>query len=550
VTREPRSAATPVTLPSPVGVPRREPSSAATRTPELTGQRVVLLDNGQASLEQDVYGDVLQWIETGLQSRNATVIRQRAGLVAYETAQLAELDAGIRSLDPVGVVIALCHAGVTAPSALLATSLERSGIPCVLVCTPLGQPLASMMTANQVPDLPLPVAHPLRELPDSAIEPSQAALVSDVLRSLTGAPTGVPSPVLAAERPSIVVELPEAASSWTLDDVVGFHDRVWEELLGRRIGDGLPVVVPTVSRVEQMLASCDRDPDEVLISEPTPNGAPVTVGLLAVNAVLAGCLPEYFPIVVAAADAMGAEEFRFFQTSVTTHPGGIAVVVSGPLARKLGIQAGPGCLGPGFRANATIGRAVRFVFSNIVQSIPGLSSLAIFGSPAQFTFCFAELEESPWPTRNVDLYDSATTAVTVLKCESPHNVLSNAGNGPKPVLRTTASVLATLGTNAIRYPGDHLVLINPDKARMFANSGFSKGDIQQYLFDKARVPASEFNAASFEHFRPVWTRFTDSIPVVRDPSEFHILVAGGVGNQLMVAPPWGLSRAVTRPVSA
>jgi hypothetical protein len=169
------------------------------------------------------------------------------------------------------------------------------------------------------------------------------------------------------------------------------------------------------------------------------------------------------------------------------------------------------------------------------------------GSPAQYSYCFAEdLEESPWPGLHAAHGPDATT-VTVLKCESPHNVLPLLGTGAEAILRSAASVLATYGTNAARWPCEHLVIVNPALAEILAEAGFDKRRIGEFLFAEARVDASRMP----EQFKNAWPpsfRGLDRIPVVEAPEQFIVTVAGGIGSQVMVAIPWGLSRAVTRPV--
>ncbi len=140
---------------------------------------------------------------------------------------------------------------------------------------------------------------------------------------------------------------------------------------------------------------------------------------------------------------------------------------------------------------------------------------------------------------HAETFDENTSAVTVLKCESPHNIISSAGPGPEPLLQAAASAMSTLGTNGIRYPGDHLVIFNPVQAQMLARNKFTKRDIQMYLFEYSRAPSSAFKPSLFVDCLPRWTHHIERMPIVHDPSEFHIFVAGGIGSQMMVAPPWG-----------
>jgi hypothetical protein len=528
-------------FPNPAGEPARPTADAAPRPDGLAGRTVVVIDNGQATIERGTYGEVVAWLTDGLAALQpaATVVRIDQDLVTSDAVALAGLGRRIRDLAPAGVLIALCHAGVTAPSALLAGELERAGVPCVLVCTPLGAPLAGLMASYDVPALPIVVTEQVRGLGVAEQDQLAARVSAEAQAGLTG--TGGPRPYgdPAAGLDAIEVDADEPA------------ERLWERLLELRLNDGLPILPPTPERIERMQAAAGRDADEVLLAGPTPSQSPITVGKVVLNAVLAGCRPEYLPVVLAAVEAMAADEFRFFQTAITTHPGGVAVAVSGPVAEQLGIASGAGCLGPGFRPNATIGRAISLTMSNIARAIPGVSSLATFGSAAQFTYCFAERADgggAPWTPYHAETHDPATSTVTVLKCESPHNVISNRGPGAEPLLDTAAAVLATLGTNGIRWPADHLVLINPAQVRMLQQAGYSKRDVQMHLFEKARVSAADFDTSRYESSRPRWTRGAAAIPVVRDPAEFRVFVCGGIGNQMMVAPPWGLSKAVTRAV--
>jgi hypothetical protein len=266
--------------------------------------------------------------------------------------------------------------------------------------------------------------------------------------------------------------------------------------------------------------------------------------------VLAGCRPEHLPIVITALEALADPRYRLFQSAITTHPGGTAVLVSGPLTRQLGIRAGSGALGPGFRANLSIGRAVSLTIANTGRIVPGRSGLATHGSAAQLTFCLAEaIEESPWPGFMASTAGPDATTVTVMKIESPHNVISNLGPGPEALLTCAAAVLATIGNNSTRWASEQLVVINPAQARMMAEAGWSRENVQQFLFERARVPVDSYDAKRYAHARPAWMNELPATPIVERPDQYLVMVAGGIGNQMVVAPPWGLSAAVTRAVA-
>ena len=536
-----------VVLPAPTGAPSLAPALPAPRPATLDGARLLLLDNGQVQPSLPRYGPLLDWLAEDLAAAGAAVAieRRHEDLIQFPEAQLERLQAEILEGGYAGLVIAVCHAGVTASSTVLALALERAGFPCVLLCTALGRPLAETMASHDVPALPLIEVPWLRGLGDDAVAIARADRAKAVVEALSTPPERLAERVSgagdrAAGLRELAIETP---------DGVDLGAALYDELESLQLGDGLPVVPPTEERIAAMLAAAPLDPDAVLIDGPMPSGSAISVRNLAVNAVLAGCRPEVFPVVLAAMQAMAAPEYRFFHTAITTHPGGTAIVVSGPIAEALGIASGQGCLGPGFRANATIGRAVNLTLINVARAIPGRSSLATHASPAQYSYCFAErLEGHPWQPLHVERGHAGSSTVTVLKCEAPHNVLSMLGTTPQQLLTATASVAATLGTNAFRYPGDHLVIINPVDAARMADEGWSKDDVRHFLFERARIDRDLLPEQRYLLASPAWFAHTDRLPVARGPEEFHVVVAGGIGPQLMIAPPWGLSAAVTRPI--
>jgi hypothetical protein len=533
-----------VVFASPAGTDKRELSSVAERVPRFDNGIVVLFDNGQAKAEIPFFGDILQWLEEDLSALESppACVRTGADLVNVDTVGIERIVDELRELGPAGVVIALCHAGVTAPAARLACLLERAGTPCSLVCTTQGEPLARFMVAHDVPALPIVLAASVLETTDVQRSEIREQIVAEVERSLTERPS---QPLRGADSTAVRI-VSDGIDRASLKSASRVGTDLWERLLEARLNDGLPVVVPTEDALDEMLAATGREADEVLLGGPTPRQSPITVGNVVVNSLLAGCLPSYMPTVIAAVEAMAKDEFRFFQAAITSHPSGVAVAVSGPVTESIGMQSGAGSLGPGFRANATIGRAVSMVIMNVAGAIPGLSSLSTFGSPAQYTYCFAELRAgNPWPLYHEEIYGSAISSVTVLKCESPHNVLPSSGADSEELLLSLASALSSPVSNAVRFPADHLVLISPVQAQMLARAGFTKSDVQLFLFEKARVAKG---SGGHHGAGAPSAQSHDKVPVVRDPAEFRIFVTGGLGSPVMVAPPWGLSRAVTVPI--
>lgn len=557
----------PESLVDPRGRFRGTPAGLASRLASLKGKRILLLDNSQLTAELPVYGPIFRWLAERLRGKCGAVCSQHyRNLLIGSKEHIRAFAAEVARTKVDGVVVALCHAGVTQPSTIFASELERLGKPCVLICTRLGLPLAGITASSYVPGLPLVLARPAAGSGDTFGQREVEEIVPEVMAGLTLKPAELrqrfegrfpsSSPRLAGKegqlrlKSSVAARAVERNGRTTAEvDPSRFAADLYEELCAADMCDGFPVIPPTKERVQEMLRYTDLDPDEPLADECPPSGAAITIQGLAANAVMAGCRPEYFPILVTAMQAMAGEAYRLFQAVITTHPGGNAIIVSGPLADEVGIHSGPGCLGPGFRANATIGRAVTLALMNIARAIPGKSDLTVFGSSAEFTYCFAENDKAnPWTPLHTDLYGPDVTSVTVHKCEGPHNVLAPHEGGPEALLKAVASTAATLGGNNIAHPGEILVLLNPSHAKLVASAGWSKQDVQNFLFEVARHPVEVATAHASRSSWPAYFAKLDRVPVMRGPEDVIIVVCGGQGPQSMVAVPWGLAHVESRPV--
>jgi hypothetical protein len=243
--------------------------------------------------------------------------------------------------------------------------------------------------------------------------------------------------------------------------------RAWFE--DHRLTDGLPIVPPTEERVAAMVSASGLPPGESLGAIP-PSFGEATVEKLAANAVMAGLRPDRFPVVLAAVRAMLRPEFNLYGVQATTHPVAPLVVVHGPAARNLGVHGGAGALGPGFPANATIGRALRMVLLNVGGAYPGVGDLSTHGGPAKFTYCLTEnVAASPWPEFHTRRGFAPTeSAVTVFGGEAPHNVNDHQSSEPERLLGIVADVMGALGHNswysAADDGNDMVVLLSPEHA--------------------------------------------------------------------------------------
>ena len=553
----------------PRGEFRRQPVRIAERPASLQGRTVLLFDNTQLASQEAAYGPIFKWLSEYLQAEQGArssfdsrnLLREnREGTVSLaQTLAKSGIDA---------VVVALCNAGITQPTSLFAAELERLGVPCVQMCTVLGYPLAGVTAAGYVPGLPIVQAELATGAKDAFGKKETLAIAPEIVAGLTSDratllarsqdlfPAGE-LPIASKGRmllPPTTVPASEAGGVLGVD-VEPSDALLYDELAKAELSDGLPVIDPTLKRVEAKLAFTDIGPDDMLVDELPPSGSTITVRTLAANAVMAGCRPEYFPIIVAIFQAVSDPAYRLAQGAISTHPAANAVVVSGPLAEELGIQSGGGCLGPGFRANATIGRAVNLTIMNVARAIPGKSDLGIFGSPAEYTYCFAESDKNnPWEPLHTDLYDPETTSVTVHKCEAPHNV-NDPRLGPEELIKSIAATAATLGGNNLGHPGHLLVMLNPGQARMLAKAGWSKQDVKSYLFETARNPQAEVlkRRGNGRFDGPQEFLAMTQVPVLRSPDDAIVVVAGDAGDAVggfaMVGIPWGAAKAVSRPVA-
>jgi hypothetical protein len=560
----------PCPIVDPRGTTRVEPARLAPRPATLDGARVLLFDNGKLDPAYGPYHAIAETVARGLGARapGLAVEEVARDLLSLDRPGIARLAREIAGRNVTGTVIALCDSGVTQPSILLAAELERHGVPTVAVCLEITRELAAATARSYVPGLPLPAITAIRTASPDEVTRQTLAVLGEVVAGLTTpAETllglfhgryGLEPSGLDARDGEIYLDAEQLASC-SRDgegrmvarvDPAGFAETLYERLCDAMMTDGFPVIPPTRERVDRMLRFTDRDPHQAIVAELPLSAAAVTVETLATAAVMAGCRPEYFPIVVTAFEAMADERYRLFQAVITSHPGGNAVVVSGPLAREVGIASGGGCLGPGHRANATIGRALTLCLLNVGRAIPGRSDLAVFGSPAEYSYCLAEAgDRSPWAPLHAELYDLETTTVTVHRSEAPHNVLDHLSTTPEGVLGTIASVAATLGGNNAYVPAELLVLLNPEHARIIAEAGWTKRDVQHFLFEHARNPGAALRGRGIAPRHDAWARSAERIPVVHGPEDVLVVVAGADGPQSMVAIPWGYARAVTRPVA-
>lgn len=273
---------------------------------------------------------------------------------------------------------------------------------------------------------------------------------------------------------------------------LGAREDVHEAIHTRGWTDGLPVVPPSEARVAAMLGGSVRRADEVVAVMP-PAFAAVTVEKVAINAVMAGCRPEHLPVVLAAVSAAASDTFNIHGVAATTHFVGPVVVVNGPVARALGMNAGGNALGPDNRANLTIGRALNLVIRNVGGARPGRIDRSTLGSPGKLSLCFAEDEErSPWSSLASERgVPAGRSAVTLFAGVGPQPVVDQRSTTPESLAGSLALSLRTVAHAKLAGRADAMVVVAPEHAAIFGRSGWDKSRLRDELLARLTLPAAE-----------------------------------------------------------
>ncbi|MEL7156335.1 MAG: hypothetical protein AAFN30_07025 [Actinomycetota bacterium] len=342
--------------------------------------------------------------------------------------------------------------------------------------------------------------------------------------------------------------LPLGSRRFTLDDPIAaqefFHSRGWT--------DGLPIVPPTPDAVEAQLAWAGLPPDHLVGIEPVRQ-RPITAEKLAVNSVMAGCLPSHFPLVVTAVTAMLAEPFLLHGATASTGGCAVLLIVNGPIRLEVGMDATFNATGPSDRASTCLGRAVRLVLGNLLDVRPGGIDRSTLGHPGKISFCIPEDEEhSPWPSLATErLGDPHVSAVTAMAAMAPRQLMNEWTTEPEPILDTfVAEIKANMRHYSI-WPGNYAIVIPPQLRTHFEAAGWSKADIAGYVFEHARIRRGEW--AEVGKAEAVHDKADTMYQALPDPDHLLVIAAGGpAGGFGQVIPPWlgHKSKAVTMAVGA
>ena len=316
-------------------------------------------------------------------------------------------------------------------------------------------------------------------------------------------------------------------------------------------GDGFPIVPPTEARVQAMLEATPLAP-ATIVGVVEPGRGEGTVEKIAVNAVMAGCRPDYFPAVLAAVDAVCEPAFNLYALNTTTCSATPALMLNGPARHRLGIECGYSCLGHNGRANATIGRALRLVMRNVGGAVPGVSK-SVFGQPGRVSLCFGEWEEkSPWPPfherRGFGRDENVLTAVCATGTQDIADIFAETG---EELVWVLAHSIDWIGNNKVLVPqdkGDMLLLLCPDFAHKIARDGITVPQLQQMLLDQTRTPIERWHRRHWPKLEQLGYVDGHHVPLAARPEQFLIATAGGEsGHHALYFCTFGLTWAVSKP---
>ncbi|MGH7276230.1 MAG: hypothetical protein ACREIY_04300, partial [Candidatus Rokuibacteriota bacterium] len=288
-----------------------------------------------------------------------------------------------------------------------------------------------------------------------------------------------------------------------------------------------------------------------------------TVEKIAVNAVMSGCRPEYLPVVIAAVEAVCDDAFDLHGVSATTNAPSPLVIVNGPVRARLDINCGAGVFGSGWRANATIGRALRLVCVNLGGARPGVVSMSTLAHPGRYTYCIGEYQEaSPWESLAVEHgFAPEQSTVALLAADAPLGVYDHQSRTPEDLLATIAASMAVVSHHKMTHWGDTLLVLSPEHATLLGDAGWKKADVRRWLWERLRWPVKELvpgrngGGGLPEHVLAKFKdpeRETTLMSKFRSPDNIKLLVAGGTAGRFSaIVPGWTFSKAsalVFRPI--
>ncbi len=314
------------------------------------------------------------------------------------------------------------------------------------------------------------------------------------------------------------VELAEAE-----DIMEACYERGWS--------DGLPVVPPTPLRVMRMLSGSDRDAAEIIGKVP-PDNVPCSIEKIAINAVMAGCKPEYFPVVIASVEAALLDRFCMHGLLCTTYFSSPVMVVSGPVVKQIGMNSGINALGQGNRANATIGRALQLIIRNVGGGVPGGIDRATMGNPGKYTYCFAEDEsDENWASLAMDRgFDRADSVISLFAGDGLQPILDQQSRTPQSLAKSMAMSLRSVAHTKLFGMADAILVVCPEHRRVFREGGWNKEDLRKALYEELMTPGIDIVRGANDIAEGMPEKFKDKILNKFRDDGLHIVTTGGTAG--------------------
>ena len=374
-----------------------------------------------------------------------------------------------------------------------------------------------------LPDLPyvsLPEEMYVEKIKE--VRPSVEAAMDDIVDGLTQ----WKPPEVKPQKPEMLV--------YKGKDYADALDRMNTSFLSRFMSDGFPLLPPTKEKVEWMLSGTDLPPDEV-IGCYADLYRPVTVMNVAINAVMAGARPEHLPVIIGAFKAINRSQAQhpMFGSTSAYAP---MTIVNGPIAKALNINSGVGLMGPGWQANACIGRAISLVFTNGVGQVPGTESPSIQAIPNRYSWCFAENEDlNPWQPLHVDRGYARDASAVTLWCGTGSRLFRTILREPGQILSQISFLIESEVVAPHAPPWDRVLILSPSDAETLADGGWTKHDIGRYVYENARLPAWKVGAAggAMLFHQEKWETVNNEnamVPSLRGPEYLVIVVGGARGS--------------------
>ena len=393
-----------------------------------------------------------------------------------------------------------------------------------------------------MPGLPIVVVtHPLGGIPKEEVKKKAKLAVEEIVDKATKLKIYVGEE--KKEKKDLVM-----VKGFINDVFLNFYNNGWT--------DGLPIIPPTREAVQEMLRGTDFPPDHVL-GVMAPKSGKVTVEKVAINAVMAGCRPTYMSVLIAAVEGLLEKDFDLPGVQSSTGAHSPLLIINGPIRQQIKINYSSGALGPGWQANSSIGRAIRFILNNIGGAKIGITDMTTIGMAENFTYCLGENEEkNPWGPFHVEQgFKKEDSTVSVIGAYSPEHVSDHVGVDPKEILTVAADVITrltrfhTLTTNPF-LPRDSILILCPEHAESIAKAGWTKNDAQKYLLNNSRIPWSKLKSLRRE-VDP--SKLVDSsegpmVPMFLSSEKIKIIVAGGPGKHSAYINTGQSKRIITKKI--